>query len=112
MSQEAFYRWISALPKGELAAAGILLRSKRTARKRRKPVGERTGGRIVGMVSIDDRPEALGDRRVPGSWEGDLIIGKAGKTAAATLVERTSRFLILLALTTGKDAVGVADKGQ
>lgn len=109
VSHEALYRWIYALPKGELADAGILLRSKRTARKRRKPLGERTGGRIVGMVSIDDRPEALGDRRVPGSWEGDLIIGKGGKTAAATLVERTSRFVILLALSSGKDAVGVAD---
>ena len=109
VSHEALYRWIYALPKGELAAEGVLLRSKRTARKRRRPLGERTGGRIVGMVSIDDRPEALGDRRVPGSWEGDLIIGKGGKSAAATLVERTSRFVILLALTAGKDAIGVAD---
>ncbi len=99
VSHEALYRWIYAVPKGELAAEGILLRSKRTARKRRKPLGERTGGRIVGMVSIDDRPEALGDRRVPGSWEGDLIIGKGGKSAAATLVERMSRFVIILALT-------------
>ena len=109
VSHEALYRWIYALPKGELAAEGVLLRSKRAARKRRKALGERTGGRIVGMVSIDDRPEALGDRRVPGSWEGDLIIGKGGKSAAATLVERMSRFVIVLALTQGKDAAGVAD---
>ena len=109
VSHEAIYRWIYAHPKGELLDAGILLRSKRTVRKRRKPLGERTGGRIVGMVSIDDRPEHVAGRRVPGAWEGDLIIGRAGKTAAATLVERTSRFVILLGLSMGKDSVGLAD---
>lgn len=60
------------------------------------------------MVLIDDRPEACGDRRAPGLRE-DPIIGKGGKSVAATLVERTSRFVILLALAAGKDAVGVAD---
>ncbi|WP_245703114.1 helix-turn-helix domain-containing protein [Raineyella antarctica] len=64
VSHEAIYRWIYALPKGELAREGILLRSKRTAMKRRRPTGERTGGRIVGMVSIDDRPADATDRRV------------------------------------------------
>ncbi|MGB3675067.1 MAG: hypothetical protein WA988_11550 [Candidatus Nanopelagicales bacterium] len=62
MSHEAICRWIYALPKGELAKSGIMLRSKRTQRKRRKPLGERTGGRIIGMVSIDDalRPRPTG----------------------------------------------------
>lgn len=109
ISHEALYRWIYALPKGELARSGILLRSKRTQRKPRKPLGERTGGRIIGMVSIDDRPDTAADRRVPGAWEGDLIIGKAGKTAAATLVERTSRFVIILGLPEGKKADALAD---
>lgn len=109
ISHEAIYRWIYALPKGELAKAGILLRSKQTQRKRRKPLGERTGGRIIGMVSIDDRPEAASDRRVPGSWEGDLIIGRAGKSAAATLVERTSRYVMICGLPDGKKADGLAD---
>ena len=63
-----------ALPKGELAHHGIMLRSKRTRRRPRRPVGQRTHP-IVGMVSIDDRPEDVDDRRVPGHWEGDLIIG-------------------------------------
>ncbi len=109
VSHEAIYRWIYALPKGELAAEGILLRSKRTTRRRRKPLGERTGGRIIGMVSIDDRSPDAVDRRVPGHWEGDLIIGKGGKTAAATLVERTTRFTIILGLPDGKNAEGLAD---
>ena len=86
-----------------------MLRSKRTRRKPRKPLGERTGGRIVGMVSIDDRPETASDRRVPGAWEGDLVIGKAGRSAVATLVERHSRFLIMLGLAEGKKADALAD---
>ncbi|GAB3817014.1 hypothetical protein GCM10028820_17240 [Tessaracoccus terricola] len=61
---EAIYRWIYAHPKGALARENIL----RTNRRRRRPLGERTGGRIVGMVSIDDRPETAADRRVPGAW--------------------------------------------
>jgi len=109
VSHEAIYRWIYALPRGELAKSAIMLRSKRTRRKRRAVLGERTGGRIIGMVSIDDRPETASDRRVPGAWEGDLIIGKGGKTAAATLVERASRFVVICGLPEGKKADGLAD---
>lgn len=108
VSHEAIYRWIYALPKGELAKYGILLRSRRTARKPRKPMGER-GAPIVGMVSIDDRPKTASDRRVPGSWEGDLIIGARGTSAAVTLVERHSRYVVILGLPDGKDSSGVSD---
>jgi len=109
VSHEAIYRWIYAMPKGELAREGIILQSKQTTRKRRKPLGERTGGRIVGMVSIDARPDTASDRRIPGSWEGDLVVGKAGRSAVATLVERSSRYLIMLGLPEGKKAAGLAD---
>src|SRR5882724_5170811 len=108
VSHEAIYRWIYALPKGELVKSGILLQSKRVQRRRRKPLGER-GGRVVGMVSIDARPVEVRDRRVPGHWEGDLIVGAGGKSAAATLVERTSRFTVIVALPDGKKADGLAD---
>lgn len=108
VSHEAIYRWIYAHPKGELAREGILLRSKRTRRRSRRVLGERTGGRIVGMVSIDDRPEDA-TLRVPGAWEGDLIIGASGKSAAATLVERHSRYVIILGLAEGKKADPLAD---
>jgi IS30 family transposase len=93
ISHEAIYTWIYALPKGELARIGIRLR---TGREQRKPRGRQKtpGAKIAGMASIDDRPADAGGRRVPGHWEGDLIIGKGGKSAMGTLVERTSRFFI------------------
>lgn len=108
VSHEAIYRWLYVLPKGELDRQGIMLRSKRTRRKPRKQIGERSA-RIIGMRSVDDRPEEATDRRVPGWWEGDLIVGKGGKTAAATLVERTSRYVQILGLPDGKRADGLAD---
>jgi IS30 family transposase len=109
VSAEAIYRWIYALPKGELAREGILLRSGRSTRR---PGGRaRTpGARIVGLRSIEDRPAEVTDRRVPGHWEGDLLIGRAGRSAMATLVERTSRYTVPVALPAGRrDAATTCD---
>ena len=108
VSHEAIYTWIYAQPKGELARAGIVLR---TGREQRKPRGRKKtpGAKIVGMRSIDDRPAEVAGRQVPGHWEGDLVIGKAGKSAMGTLVERVSRFLCPVALPDGHDADSVKD---
>jgi IS30 family transposase len=112
VSHQAIYDWIYARPKGELrelAARQIALRSGRTARKPKSPTPPVKRVRIAGMTSIDERPAEVADRRVPGHWEGDLLVGRAGKTAMGTLVERTSRYLIPVPLPTGKHATGLKD---
>jgi IS30 family transposase len=106
VSHEAIYQWVYAQPVSTLAKELIRLRTARTARKggRRPPPAPR----IREPVYIDDRPAEVEGRQVPGHWEGDLIIGKDGKSAVATLVERTSRFLVLVPLT-GRDSLTVGD---
>ncbi|MGP5079991.1 IS30 family transposase [Brachybacterium alimentarium] len=107
ISGEAIYQYIYALPRGVLAEKGIMLQSKR-AKRRPRTAGRTRGAPIVGMVPISARDPAAAGRRVPGHWEGDLIIGKNGASCAATLVERTSGFTGLIALPS-KHAEPVAD---
>lgn len=108
VSHEAIYTWIYAQPKGTLEQNSIFLRK---GRNERKPAGrkKKSGARIVGMVPIDDRPAEVEGRKVPGHWEGDLVIGKQGKSAVGTLVERVSRFVLLVPLPGGHDADEVMD---
>ena len=104
VSHETIYNAIYAQPRGELR--GELIACLRHARTKRLPRtrGEDRRGKRADMLSIDVRPPEVADRLFPGHWEGDLIKGKANASAVGTLVERTSRLLILVHLPSAKPA--------
>lgn len=88
-----------------------LLRTRRTYRRRHGRGRTRDGAlkQCTAMKSIHDRPAGVESRREIGHWEGDLIHGSVRGTAVATLVERKTRFTILVPLPLGHSATAVAD---
>jgi IS30 family transposase len=108
VSAETIYQSLYVQGRGalrrELAAS---LRTGRALRRPRRAEGERRG-KIPGMVMISERPAEAEDRAVPGHWEGDLIAGAGNKSAIGTLVERSTRFVLLLHLPGGHGAGQVA----
>lgn len=109
ISHESIYRYIYAFPRGELRKLFTsFLRSRRRLRKDRSKVHSRRG-QIPDATPISERPIEVEDRKVPGHWEGDLIIGKNHKSALGTLVERTTRLVILVPIKGTKDAKTVRE---
>jgi transposase, IS30 family len=101
VSTETIYQSLYVQSRGALRRE--LARYLRTGRALRKPgrVAGQRKNRIPDMVNIAERPPEADDRRVPGHWEGDLLIGKRNQTAIGTLVERSSGFAMLVALPDG-----------
>jgi IS30 family transposase len=111
ISHEAIYQYIYVLPRGGLKQTSIkALRQEHKYRRTQKSgKTEEKRGKIADMLSIEERPAEVADRTVPGHWEGDLILGKYKRSALRTLVERTTRYTILVPLGNQKDAVSVRE---
>lgn len=109
-SYETIYTYLYCLPKGSLKKELLrCLRQERKYRHNRKAVHEKRST-ITDFLSISERPEEVKERIIPGHWEGDLIMGsKLSNSAMGTLVERTTRYLLLVPLT-AHDALTVRTK--
>jgi len=105
ISHEAIYTYLYALPPGTFKRE--LARYLRRRHRFRRPRKVRLSSRpIQNLGSIDERPPEVADRMVPGHWEGNLLVGHANASALGTLVERTTRFTLLVPLK-AKDAATV-----
>lgn len=107
ISHETIYRTLFIQARGALKKELIRhLRSGRMMRRsKHSTTAGQTRGQIIDAVAISDRPASIEDRAVPGHWEGDLISG-THNSHIATLVERKSRYTLLVKLT-GKDTATV-----
>jgi transposase, IS30 family len=111
VSHETIYQALYLQGRGGLRAE--LTDALRTGRARRRRKGPNPGrgerGKLKDIVSISERPAEVADRAVPGHWEGDLILGRGGKSQIATIVERTTRFTLLVPLPIDRKAHTVRD---
>ena len=101
VSHETIYRTLYVQTRGELRKE-LTAHLRRSYGVRQSPRAKRTGrgrGQIPGAVSISERPPEVADRAVPGHWEGDLLAGNK-RSNIATLVERHSRYVMLVRLPT------------
>ena len=103
VSNEAIYQFVYVLPKGELRTE--VLEYLRQGHKKRRPRarGKDRRGSITNMKTIAERPDEVENRMIPGHWEGDLIKGKGNASSIGTLVERTTRYTLLVKMK-GADA--------
>lgn len=95
VSHETIYRSLFIQARGALKKELLahLRRTRSMRRSRHHTQKTDNHGRIIGAVSIHERPASVEDRAVPGHWEGDLVFG-SGNSQIATLVERQTRFVV------------------
>ena len=103
VSHETIYQSLYVQGRGSLRRElAVCLRTGRAKRKPQRKAGERQPRFSDSMIMISERPPEAKDRAVSGHWEGDLIVGKDNQSAIGTLVERTTRYVMLVALPHGR----------
>lgn len=111
ISHETIYRELYLQGRGALREE--LTDALRTGRARRRPKGPNPGrgkrGKLTDVVEISERPAEVEDRAVPGHWEGDLLLGRSGRSQVGVIVERSSRLVQLVALPENRKAATVRD---
>lgn len=108
VSHETIYRTLFVQTRGALRKElTACLRSGRAQRRPRLRLERSGAGRLRDVVLISDRPAEVEDRAVPGHWEGDLLIGREARSAIGVLVERSSRYVMLIHLPRGRTAQDV-----
>jgi transposase, IS30 family len=109
LAPESIYQALYAVSSVLTTSPRVVLRTGRLHRQRRRK-GQRATRFIVPMTPIKQRPAAVEDRVEAGHWEGDLIIGKLNQSAIGTLVERKTRFTILVHFVGARDAEQLRDQ--
>jgi IS30 family transposase len=110
VAHETIYQALYVQGRGELRRElARCLRTGRAARKPQRRADQRRPRFQAPMLMISDRPAEVADRAVPGHWEGDLIVGPNSQSAIATLVERSTRYVLLAHLPRGHTAEQVRD---
>jgi len=110
VDEELVYQTLFVQGRGHLRAdLHKHLRTGRAIRRHRGEARRASWSKIRDMVLISERPAEALDRAVPGHWEGDLIVGTNARSAIGTLVERTTRYVMLLHLPDGHSAEAVRD---
>ncbi|NTU41919.1 MAG: IS30 family transposase [Nitrospirales bacterium] len=98
VSHETIYNAIYIMPRGELRKELISCLRQAKGKRRPRSRGADRRGQIPDMASIDIRPVEAEDRLIPGHWEGDLIKGASNRSSVGTLMERSSRLVMLARL--------------
>ena len=98
ISHESIYRYIYTQPQARLNKKLINLLVRKKTRRRPPKKRRGTGSKITNQISIDRRPKHINLRNEVGHWEGDLMIGKNQKSAIGTIVERKSRYTLIVKL--------------